>query len=207
MASKRTALIVAGGVLVLGAGVGAATLASADPTPSAGPTAGPSAQPAGPDGRGGPGAGPGGHGPRGRLAPERLAKQLAAKLGVDETKVAEAITAFREASRPTRPAQPDSSTQPTPGSPPSPGSRPARPDPSARDEALAKAIAAKLGIDQAKVKSALDEIRSADEAAAKADGKARLTERLDAAVKAGTLTRAEADAVLKAYDKGVIGPR
>ena len=50
---------------------------------------------------------------------------------------------------------------------------------------------------------AFDEIR----AARQADRAAELTTRLDAAVKAGTLTQAEADAVTKAVEKGVIGGR
>ena len=50
---------------------------------------------------------------------------------------------------------------------------------------------------------AFDEIR----AARQADRAAELKTRLDAAVKAGTLTQAEADAVTKAVEKGVIGGR
>ena len=203
MASKKTAaLVVAGGVLVLGAGIGAATLASADPTPSASPSSGTTAAPGkGPDGRGGP-HGLGG----GRLVDsDELATKLAQKLGVDQAKVAEAIKAYRDANKPTPPtAPPTPGTQSTPGSKPSPATRPDR---DARDEAMAKAIAEKLGIDQAKVTAALDEIRAEAEAAARSEGKTRLSERLASAVKAGTLTQAEADAVLKAYDKGVIGPR
>ena len=114
---------------------------------------------------------------------EQLADQLATKLGVPKDKVATALLEIREANAPT--------TRPDPNQPP---------DLAERDTALAKALAAKLNIDEAKVKAALDEIRAerqATEAAA-------LKERLDAAVKAGTLTQAEADAVQKAVTKGVI---
>ena len=50
---------------------------------------------------------------------------------------------------------------------------------------------------------AFDEIR----AERQADRAAELKTRLDAVVKAGTLTQAEADAVTKAVEKGVIGGR
>ena len=84
-------------------------------------------------------------------------------------------------------------------------SPPTRPDPAARDAELAKALASKLGVDEAKVTAALDEIRAAREA----ERTKALGDRLAAAVKAGTLTQAEADAVTKAAEKGVIdvGPR
>jgi hypothetical protein len=97
--------------------------------------------------------------------------------------VAAALEEIREANQPT--SRPDPSQ---------------RPDPAERDAALAKALAEKLDIDEAKVKAALDELRSERQAARAA----ALKERLDAAVKAGTLTQAEADAVQKAVDKGVI---
>ena len=95
----------------------------------------------------------------------------------------EALQAIREANKPT--------TKPDPQD---------RPDPAAREAALAKALAEKLGVDEAKVTTALAEIR----AARQADRAAALKDRLDAAVKAGTLTQAEADAVQKAVEKGVI---
>jgi len=97
--------------------------------------------------------------------------------------VATALQEIRQANRPT--ANPDPSQ---------------RPDMAARDAALAKALAEKLNIDEAKIKAALDEIRSEQHATRAA----ALKETLDAAVKAGTLTQAEADAVQKAVEKGVI---
>ncbi len=64
-------------------------------------------------------------------------------------------------------------------------------------------MAGKLGIDEAKVKTALDEIRAEHQA----QRATALKDKLAAAVKAGTLTQAEADAVQKAFDKGVISWR
>ncbi|MET0692616.1 MAG: hypothetical protein ABWY56_01720 [Propionibacteriaceae bacterium] len=186
---KTTAVAIAAGVLTLGAGVGVATLASADPTPT--PSASPSTQtpPAAPQpGRGGPDGHRGPGGPGG-LHQEDLVKPLAEKLGVSEAKVTEALKAFRDANKPT--------TKPTPGT--------AKPDPSAQDAALAKSLASKLGVAEAKVTTALKEIREARQA----DRATALKTKLDAAVKAGTLTQAEADAVTKAVTEGVInvGPR
>jgi hypothetical protein len=119
----------------------------------------------------------------------QLVKTLATGLGLSEAKVRAALQAVHEENKPT--------TRPTPGD---------RPDPAERDAALAKALAGKLGVDEAKVKAALEESRSAAQAARAS----ALKEKLDAAVKAGTLTQAEADAVTKAVEKGVIpggGPR
>lgn len=182
----------AAGALALGIGVGVAGLASADPTttPSADPSTSASADP----GRGG--HGPGGHrgGPGRGAFDGDLAQQLAEKLGVTEAEVTTALKEIREADRATKP-----STAPSAD----PSTRPTRPDPTARDAALAKALAEKLGLEEAKVTQAFDEIR----AARQADRAAELKTRLDAAVKAGTLTQAEADAVTKAVEKGVIGGR
>ena len=126
---------------------------------------------------------------------QELAKTLAVKLGVSEAKVTEALKAFRDDNKP--------AGDPTPGNRPVPGT--ARPDPAARDAALAKSLAKSLGIDEAKVTKAIDEIR----ATRQAGRAAALKTKLDAAVNAGTLTQAEADAVTKAVEKGVInvGPR
>jgi hypothetical protein len=180
--TKRTILGAAIGVVAVGSALGISGLASAAPTPTPTPSTGSTAAPA-------PGPGRPGHGP-GRDG-GRLAAQLADKLGIDQAKVETALRAFREENKPT--------------AKPTPGSAPARPDPAADDAALAKALAGKLGVDEAKVTSALDEIRAAHQA----DRAAALKSKLDAAVKAGTLTQAEAGAVQKAADKGVIdvGPR
>ena len=180
IAKTKTVVTVAAAALTLGAGIGVATRASADPTtpsPSAAASGTPDSPP-GPGRHGGPG--------RGRHDTD-LAKELAGKLGVTEAKVTEALQAFHDDNKP--------SARPTPGA--------AKPDPAARDAELAKALATKLGVDEAKVKTALDEIRAAHEAER---GQA-LKDKLAAAVKAGTLTQAEADAVQKAVDQGVVHAR
>jgi hypothetical protein len=180
VASKKTALAVATGVLALGTGIGIAGIASADPTPTPSPSASASGTPS--PGNGANGDGRHGHGFR----DGELAAELASKLGVSQDKVAEALRAFWEENRPT--AKPDDKTTP--------------PDPAERDAALAKALASKLGVDEAKVTAALTEIRTARQA----EHAAALKTRLDKAVADGTLTQAEADAVTKAVEKGVINP-
>ena len=174
-----TVVAVAAGMMALGAGVGVAGLASADPTatPSASSTA-QSSTGSGSDDR------TDGHGGRHGERDTELAKTLADKLGVTEAKVTEALQAIREANRPT--------AKPSTGS--------AEPDRAARQAELVSQLADKLGIDEAKVKAAFDEIQTARQA----DRAAALKDDLDAAVKAGTLTQAEADAVTKAVQKGVI---
>lgn len=82
---------------------------------------------------------------------------------------------------------------------------------------LAEALAKELGIDQAKVSAALEKVQSQLRPDGK-NGKTRdkdgdtaaertqqLKERLAEAVKAGKLTQAEADAIIKATDAGVLG--
>lgn len=179
-----TGIAVAAGVLALGAGIGVTNLAQAEPTPPPGtPSTSPStgSEPRSGD-RGADGRGPGTHGPRGVRGGE-LAKALAEKLGVTEAKVTEALRAVREEHRSARPADPSADP------------------PAERRAELAKALAEKLGVDEAEVTTALAEI----EAARNSERAAALKERLDAAVQAGTLTQAEADAVTKAVEKGVLG--
>jgi hypothetical protein len=125
----------------------------------------------------------GGHGKGGERGAAQAA-ELAAKLGVDEAKVTEALQAFREANKPT--------------TPPAEGTKPDR---ATQDAALAKSLAESLGIEESKVTAALEELRTA----AQTERAAALKTRLDAAVTDGTLTQAEADAVAKAVEKGVIG--
>ncbi len=172
--SKRTAIAVAAGAVAVAAGLGVAGIASADPTPTPGstPTSG---QTSGPDGRGW------GHHRGPRMAD--LAGKLAEKLGVEESKVADALRGFRQQNRP-MPQDPAD-----------------RPDPAERDAALAKYLAGELKIDEAKVTAALADLRTERNA----ERAAALKSRLDQAVKDGTLTQAEADAVTKAVEKGVIG--
>lgn len=183
--------VVAGGAAVTGLGLGAASLASAqDTTPTPSPQT-PTAQTSAPaDGARGP---HGDKGPGGRAGID--AEALATKLGVDQAKVTEALKAIGQERRDAAPS--DGAAKPDPST---------RPDEAARTAELAKSLAEKLGVDQAKVQSALDELRTEHRAAEES----QLKTTLDRAVTDGKLSRAEADAVLKAQQAGVIdahGPR
>lgn len=173
-------------------GLGAAGIASAQttPSPSASSTAS-SSQASGQsssDGSAASGVQKGGnrkgHGDRGQIASE-----LASKLGIEEAKVSAALDTFRQANTPS--GSKDSSSTKT------------KPDTATQDAALAKSLAATLGVEQTKVATALADIRK-DAAQKRAS---ELKSKLDKAVTAGTLTQAEADAVTKAVEKGVIGGR
>jgi hypothetical protein len=82
---------------------------------------------------------------------------------------------------------------------------PADPDQAEREAALVQALSEVLGVDEAEIRAALDEIR----AAYAAEGPAALDAWLDQAVQSGILTQEEADAVRQAVEQGVInlGPR
>ncbi|GIH99286.1 hypothetical protein [Planobispora takensis] len=107
----------------------------------------------------------------------RMAAELAEALGLDEAKVTAALEKVRGAGRP-------SGT-----------------DKEAGREQMAEALAAELGVGADKITAALDTLRRQRSAEAEAE----LSERLKAAVTAGTLTQAEADAVLKAHKAGLLG--
>ncbi|MGC3955165.1 MAG: hypothetical protein QM804_13125 [Propionicimonas sp.] len=176
---KKAVAAVSAAVLTAGLGVGVAQLATAaDPTSS--PTSSPSAGPGDQKGR------PGGGLHRGA---DVDVSGLAKKLGVDETKLSEAVSAARKATRPTEKTKPTEQTQAE--------REAARAE---RQAAFAKALASELGIDEAKVTAALNELRTEREAERAAESKAVL----DQAVKDGKLTQAEADAVQKAADQGIV---
>ncbi|CAN7523637.1 hypothetical protein LJR078_003802 [Arthrobacter sp. LjRoot78] len=184
--TKRITLGLTAGALALGAGLGVTGMASAAETPTPSATAS-AVSTASTDGSAATDSGKrGGHkgGDRGQLAAD-----LATKLGVEEAKVTEAIQAFRDANKPTAAAD---------GTAPAEGTRPDR---SAMDAAMAKSLAESLGVEESKVTAALEEIR----AAGQAERAAALKTRLDTAVTDGKLTQAEADAVTKAVEAGVIG--
>jgi hypothetical protein len=116
----------------------------------------------------------------------------------------------------TAPSVPTPDT-PLPSSPP-PGGLPSSPPPGAerpdwptspeqelQEAALVKVLSGMLGVDEAQIKAALDEIRSAYVA----QGPAALDPYLEQAVQAGILTPEEAAAVRQAIEQGWIdlGPR
>ena len=158
-------------------------MASATTTPAPAPSASSSASADGSTSTAAVG-GMGKHGSRGGERGIAQASALAEKLGVEEANVTEALQAFREANKPTTP--------PTEGT---------KPDAATRDAALATSLSGTLGIEETKVSAALAELR-AEKQAEKA---AALKTRLDQAVTDGKLTQAEADAVTKAVENGVIG--
>jgi len=148
----KIALGVGGAVLALGAAVGVGALAA---NLAGGDTAAP--QPGyGQDGKGG-----GGPGARGGMDTTQLAKTLATKLGVDETKVAAALTEVMAASRPS--GAPSGRPSGAPSGQPSgdPSSRPSGArngmGGSAYLETMAKSLAQKLNLDEATVLTALQE--------------------------------------------------
>ena len=178
--TKKMTLGLSATALALGAGIGVAGMASATTTPAPAPSASASAD-------GSTSTMPGGMGKHGGRGGERgiaQASALAEKLGVEEAKVTEALQAFREANKP--------------AGPPAEGEKP---DAASREAALAKSLAESLGIEESTVTAALEELRS-ERQAEKAAG---LKTRLDQAVADGRLTQAEADAVTKAVESGVIG--
>ena len=105
------------------------------------------------------------------------------------------------------PSAPTPST-PTPSSP-LPGTEqpgwPSNPGQDEQEAALIKVLSEMLGIDEAQIKAALDEVRAAYEA----EGPAALDGYLDQAVQAGILTQEEADAIRQAVEEGMttVGPR
>lgn len=112
------------------------------------------------------------------------AAALAAKLGLSEVTVSDALTAVRDQTEPTSRPSADATR----------AERVAAMD--ARQAAMATALAAELGIDETGVTTALAELRTEKEAGWAVDRKAAL----DQAVTDGTLTQAEADAVQKSID-------
>jgi hypothetical protein len=116
---------------------------------------------------------------------------LASKLGVDESKLRDALKAVRDDLRAARKAAgaPSGTPSGTPSAPPS-----GKPGLSAVQDQFAPLLAKELGLDVNKVKTALAEVR----AAAQADRQKAFDDRMDQAVKDGKLTQAEADAVKKA---------
>lgn len=123
-----------------------------------------------------------------------LAKKLATKLSVSESKVRDALKAFRESNKPADSKDRKASSM-------TPAQR--KSDHQAREKALATSLAKSLGVEEAKVSSALKAIQ--DEA--KASRAAELKTRLDDAVRNGKLSSTEESAILKAAGLGLLTRR
>lgn len=170
---------IAGAMAGAGLAAGGIAMASAESTSDT-PTSS-SAQPGGP------------RGDRGHLA-EVLAKEL----GLEEDVVQKALDAVRDELRP-------DTSKSTEGGRPTPPTAEERTE---RQAALAKALAKELEVSEAKVKAALtvaNKEADADRQERRADSRADLVTRLDAAIKAGTLTEADKASVLKAFDAELLG--
>jgi len=202
---KKIAVAATVAAAALGIGYGATQLATADdPTPGASPTvkvSTPGGTVSGPGQSGGKGQGlklghlKGVKGMEGIKGVGHLVSgDLATKLGVDETDLRDAAKKVMQEQFPDADDREAFKGM-------TPDQRAAELE--KRQAAFTKALAKELGIDEAKLTKALDELKT-DDATQAAD---RLKTRLDEAVKDGTLTQAEADAVTKAVEKGVIGPR
>jgi hypothetical protein len=107
------------------------------------------------------------------------------------------------------PTTPDPTSTPSSTSAPSspapdtePPGWPSDPDLAEREAVLIQALSEMLGVDEAEIKAALDEIR----AAYQAEGPAALDAYLDQAVEAGILTQEEADAVRQAVEQSMANP-
>ncbi|MEZ5126914.1 MAG: Clp protease N-terminal domain-containing protein [Micropruina glycogenica] len=163
---QKTGLAIGAAIIGAGAVFGGSYALGSSTGQSQAQPADQSSQESGP----GSGRGPGGGG--GGMGMNNLAPALAKKLGVDEAKVTEAIQSVMQANRPS--GQPTDGGQPgdapSDGTQASPGARPSDGgfDRSGMDEKLAKAIAEKLGIDEAKVTKALEEVRAEQQASRQA---------------------------------------
>ncbi|GAA3716804.1 hypothetical protein GCM10022399_36880 [Terrabacter ginsenosidimutans] len=199
--NRKTAGVAAVAAAAAVIGLGVTQVARADdastttPTPTATSTQGDPNRGTTDSGNGGKGWGPGGrHGGGMGMGMGRGAdlSALATKLGVDQTKLQDALKAVRDELKASRKAGQGTAT---------------KPDPTTMQDELATKLASKLGIDAAKVKAAFADLRAAHDA----DEQKSFDDRLAQAVKDGKLTQSEADAVKKAAQAGVIdmhdGPR
>lgn len=174
--------------MAAGLGFGVGQLASAEDETTPTPTATSSQSEVWGHAPGGVGERGWGNGPRAEMGLDIEA--LAEQLGVEEAALSEAVEAAREAmfadGRPT--------------------GQTAEEREAAREEhhfEFAAGIAAELGLDEADVLAALEEVAAERVAARAADDQAVL----DEAVSDGTLTQAEADAVAKAIEEGIVHVR
>ena len=174
---KRTAAVIGGIAVVAGVGVGGLAIANAQDTDGGPGTSQEMGE------RGGKGGGKGG----GRGGD--MSATLAEALGKDQETVEQALREVHEEMRGEDGGQA--------------GERGG--DRAARSEEMAAALADKLGVSAQDVTDALTEAREQFGAERSAAMSERLTERLDEAVSAGTLTESDKQAVLKAIEAGVLG--
>jgi hypothetical protein len=204
--NRKTAGVLVAGAAAAAIAVGASVAAQADtPTPTPSPTTssapgksgsapgqqtGPGQDKGNGDRRGwGPGGrhGMGGLGGMGRFGLGGDVAALAQKLGVDETKLRQALgTVLRELKAERKADRGNGTTPPKMG---------------LLTDDFANRLGKQLGISADKVKAAISDLRTAAEAARQQ----AFTNRLDQAVKDGKLTQAEADAVKKAAKLGIVG--
>jgi hypothetical protein len=175
----KTAVTIASGVLAVGAGVGVASVAYADTiAPAPNPTSAPS-DVRSPESQ--PPVEPGNP------------YQAPAEPGNPYQPPAEPGNPYQAPAEPGNPYQAPAE----PGNPYQPPTEPGNPYPGSSDDALIEELSRVLGIDTETLKAMLEEIRVTygDE------WSAAVNEQLDAAVQAGLLTQAEADAVRAAINQ------
>lgn len=130
-----------------------------------------------------------GHGPGDRGRSGEQAAALAEALGLEESAVTAAMQAVRDELKPEAPAEGETRTPPT------------EEEREARAAEMASALADELGVSEQQVTDALESLG----AERKAEARSALADRLDAAVADDSLTDADKESVLKAFDAGVLG--
>jgi hypothetical protein len=162
-APTKTAAVVAAGVLALGAGLGIATTAYADPTPVPIPTSAPTD------------------------VPDPQSPQT------------EPPGLPNNPADPNNPGVPNNPADPNnPGVPNNPAD-PNNPGGPTGEEALVEELSRMLGVDEETIRAGLEELRATYGPQLKAESEAQLAE----AVRNGSLTQAEADALQKMIEQGV----
>jgi hypothetical protein len=162
-APTKTAAVVAAGVLALGAGLGIATTAYADPTPVPIPTSAPTD------------------------VPDPQSPQT------------EPPGLPNNPADPNNPGVPNNPADPNnPGVPNNPAD-PNNPGGPTGEEALVEELSRMLGVDEETIRAGLEELRATYGPQLKAELEAQLAE----AVRNGSLTQAEADALQKMIEQGV----
>jgi len=176
--TKKIALGLAGGLIAVAGPLGVVAAANAATTPA--PTSTTSTTWPGGHGMGG-WAGRGGMMNGAGYGVSAVADYLAEKLGVSADDVAAALQAYHVANPMTAPGRGLSDA-----------------DLAARQKAEADYLASGLKVDAAKVQAALESFEEDRQAAMTT----QMTERLAEMVKAGTITQAQADAILAAHEAG-----